>query len=69
MPITIKNKPNIENNSIVSSSTMNVHTSDKNGVIYARFDIFAVFPYDNANTQARFAKAIVATPLHIIAGN
>ena len=37
----------------------------KNGVMYARFDTFSVFPVSSAITQKVFAIATVKTPFHI----
>ena len=41
-----------------------VHTSERNGVMYARLEIFAVLPDSSAITQRVFAIAIVKMPFH-----
>ena len=47
-----------------SFSTKDVHTNDKNGVMYARFDIFAVSPDSSAIIHIVLATAIVKIPFH-----
>ena len=42
-----------------------VHIRDKNGVIYAKFEIFAVSPFSNANAQEVKAVADVNIPIQV----
>ncbi len=49
---------------ICSFKNIPVHTSDKNGVMYARFEILAVLPSDSAIAHSVVAIAIVVSPCH-----
>ena len=63
MPRTITKSPTTAYTVIGSLSNKDVHTKDKNGVIYAKLEIFAVLPPDNAKIQHMVGIAKDSTPL------
>ena len=54
---------------IGSFKKRDVHTNDKKGVIYARLEIFAVLPPDNAKIQHIVGMAKDSTPLNVSPAN
>ena len=64
MPERIMASPASVNGAMGSCRNTNTHTSDKNGVTYARLEILAVLPLPSASAQQTLPAASVKTPFH-----
>ena len=65
IPNTITTNPKTEYILKLSFNIKAVHINDKNGVMYAKFEILAVSPFSSANAQEVKAVADVNIPIQV----